>query len=71
MNLVDLLAAIGKLDVVTWRQKSAPSELVRISRRTPEGTLVLDVQKEDDGSWIEGSKTWDVQEFLRAFEPVR
>lgn len=71
MNLVDLLAGIGKLDAVVWRQRSADGgDVVRIGRRTAAGLLVLESPKVGDG-WTESGVVWEVEEFLKAFEPVR
>ena len=71
MNIVDLLSAVGKLGVVTWKRREGACEFVRISRRTEGGRIVLDHQRPEDGAWDEDPNDWDVDEFLRVFEPVR
>jgi len=68
MDLVSLLAALGKLEIVTWRQREG-REFVRVASRTEAGLLLESQQP--DGSWHPTEKCWDPKEFLKTFEPVR
>lgn len=69
MNLVNLLAAIGMLDRVTWRSRTDPNLLVRVVNQADD-KVTLDHQVED-GSWSRAPRRWDVEEFLKSHEPVR
>lgn len=70
MNVVELLEALGKTDVVTWRCK-ADDRLAKLGGRTSERLLILRFQREDDGAWTPSEEPWAVEDFLKAFEPVR
>lgn len=67
MNLVDLLAALGTLDRVTWRRRSS-DDVVRVTERA-NGKVTLEHQMAD-GSWRK-LDPMDTTKFLQAYEPIR
>lgn len=67
MNLVDLLAAIGMLDAVTWRRR-ASDDIVRVAGRA-NGRVTLEHQQ-TDGVWRQLDEM-EITAFLKAYEPMR